>query len=614
MTDDATRTTPKPPPVDRLSLLWRRINQHKMVQWSVAYIALAYAIQHAVVLTSDAFEWPHIVQPISMLLLAFGLPVVMTFAWYHGEKASRRISGPELTIIALLMVTSSLLFYVFVRPAAEANAPASIAQGATAAPAGISLAVLPFANLSSDKEQEFFSDGMTEEITTALAKVPNLRVVARTSAFEFKGKNVNTKTVGGQLGATHLIEGSVRKAGNRLRISAQLVKADDGTNMWAEDYDRELTDVFAIQEEIAQAIAGALRVPLGLQRGENLVSNRTNDLESYQQYLLARTQLRARGVGVAQAVNILERVVARDPGYAPGWAALAEGYRLAPYYSPALRSDSLEVSHGALGDALDKSEMAAQRAIQLDSKNALGYVELAVIQTVRGRWAAGEELYRKALALDPNDPDALHIYSIDLAIEGRLKDALAMRERLQMLEAFVPIYNIFLGNILPLSGRNSAAIALLESVPADAAGGFYRNAFLAQAYARAGRYKDAADTVLLISGNQVNPRAVEAAVQLLRKAPTRLGSSEALPPLNSELNFIYAHVGALERVIEWPERAMGYAQTPTTYGLWLPEYAPVRKSERFKAFMRKAGLVDYWRTKGWPDLCKPTTGDDFACE
>src|SRR5215831_13325827 len=331
---EASGTSPKPPPVDRLSQFWRRIYDRKMVQWSVAYIAVAYAFQHGVVLTGEAFGWPEAVLRVSMLLLILGLPVVVTFAWYHGERSSRHFSTAEMTIVSILLVIGSILFYAFVQPQQVAVATASPRQtGAAATTRGaMSLAVLPFVNLSSDKDQEFFSDGMTEEITTALAKVPDLRVVARTSAFEFKGKNVNVKTLGEQLGATHLIQGSVRKAGNRLRISAQLIKADVGTNMWAEDYDRELTDVFAIQEDIAQAIAASLKVPLGLQKGENLVSNRTIDLESYQQYLLARTQLRARGAGVAQAVVILEPVVARDPGFAPAWAALAEAYRLAPYY------------------------------------------------------------------------------------------------------------------------------------------------------------------------------------------------------------------------------------------------------------------------------------------
>jgi TolB-like protein len=162
---------------------------------------------------------------------------------------------------------------------------AAARNAAADAHSAISLAVLPFVNLSSDKEQEFFCDGMTEEITAALAKVPDLRVVARTSAFEFKSKNVNIKTMGEQLGATHLIEGSVRKAGNRLRITAQLIKADDGTHIWAKDYDRELTDVFAVQEDITRAITTSLRMPLGLKPGENLVNNRKIDPIPYTNYL-----------------------------------------------------------------------------------------------------------------------------------------------------------------------------------------------------------------------------------------------------------------------------------------------------------------------------------------
>src|SRR5258705_760488 len=303
MSQDTGRANPKPPSLDRLSLLWRRVNDHKMVQWSVAYVALAYGIQHGVVLTAEAFLWPHAIQGISMLVLAFGLPVVMTFAWYHGERASRRISGPELTIISLLLVMSSLMFYVFVRPSepiatasSAQQAGIAVARTAAASPKGaISLAVLPFANMSGDASQEFFSDGMTEEITAALAKISDLRVVARTSAFQFKGQNKDMQAIGQALRVTHLIEGSVRKAGTRVRITAQLIKTDDGTHIWSENYDRELTDIFAIQEDIATAIAGALMMPLGLAPGERLVASRTIDPEPYQEFLRTKPRVRARG-------------------------------------------------------------------------------------------------------------------------------------------------------------------------------------------------------------------------------------------------------------------------------------------------------------------------------
>ena len=149
-------------------------------------------------------------------------------------------------------------------------------------------------------------------------------MVARTSAFEFKGQNRDIQSIGQQLHATHLIEGSVRKAGNRVRITAQLIKADDGTHIWAEDYDRELTDVFAIQEDIARAITASLRMPLGLKPGENLVNNRSIDPESYQQYLRARALVTALGMqNLTDASRMLEQVVARNPNYAPAWSLLS---------------------------------------------------------------------------------------------------------------------------------------------------------------------------------------------------------------------------------------------------------------------------------------------------
>src|SRR5437588_224329 len=268
MSDSVGRANPKPPSIDRLSQIWRRVHDHKVVQWTVAYIAVAYGLQHGVIIASESLQWPNAVARTSILLLALGLPLVITFAWYHGARSSRNFSQAELSILSALLVIASLLFYVFVRPSdiatpAAQQASVSVMRSAAVSPKGaISLAVLPFLNLSSEKEQDFFSDGMTEEITAALAKVPDLRVVARTSAFRFKGDNRDISDIGQQLHATHLIEGSVRKAGNRVRITAQLIKADDGTHIWAEDYDRELTDVFAVQEDIARSITSSLRVPL----------------------------------------------------------------------------------------------------------------------------------------------------------------------------------------------------------------------------------------------------------------------------------------------------------------------------------------------------------------
>src|SRR5215471_3414198 len=254
---------------------------------------------------------------------------------------------------------------------AARNAPHQLGHSAAPSQAGgMTIAVLPFVNMSGDSSQDFFSDGITEEITSALARVPHLPVIARTSAFQFKGQNQDLRTVGQRLGATHLIEGSVRKLGERVRIIAQLIRASDGHHLWSESYDRQLTDIFMIQEDIARAIAAALRTPLGLQPGGRLVPHRTDDLESYQQYLLARALYRARGAGIGQAISILEPLVARNPGYAPAWALLARCYSLVPVYGSILYSGQVEHARRSWQVSVKKMEMAGRRAIELDTRHA----------------------------------------------------------------------------------------------------------------------------------------------------------------------------------------------------------------------------------------------------
>jgi TolB-like protein len=619
MSEHSDRANPKPPSVDRLSQLWLRINDHKMVQWSVAYVALAYGVQHGVELTSDAFEWPHAVVRISMLLLVLGLPVVITCAWYHGALASRHFTQAELSILSALLVIGSLLFYQFVQPSAEVAAglkpaveEASVAEARAASASignAISIAVLPFVNLSSDKEQEFFSDGMTEEITAALAKVPDLRVVARTSAFEFKGKNVNIKTMGEELGATHLIEGSVRKAGNSLRITAQLIKADDGTHIWAEDYDRQLTDIFAIQEDIARAITTSLRMPLGLKPGGNLVNNRSIDPEAHQQYLRARALIQGRLTGrlraLKDAIALLEQVVARNPDFAPAWALLASARANLPNYTATASVDEMR---RVVQLSRDNAEPAAQKAIQLDPDLADGYLTLAAMQSRAGKFLLAEELQLKALALDPSNAQALAGYGSMLSRVGSVKKALAMQQQAHTLEPFLPFANSELAVSLWLNGEDAAALAIFKSS--------YTLTALVQA--GAGRFEEAADTLMSIPTASLTPDAstqVKEAVRLLRVAPKTAVLPED-PERLGGLDFVYLFVGAPQRVLDYYERNVeaGWMVNARTSALWHPSYAPARKTERFRALVRANGMVDYWRVKGWPPQCHPTTGDDFVCE
>lgn len=250
---------------------------------------------------------------------------------------------------------------------------------------------------------------------------------------------------------------------------------------------------------------------------------------------------------------------------------------------------------------MPKADAAARRAIQLDPNLADGYSSLGLVERVHGDLLQAEELYLKALALDPGNPDALHLQGRLLSDVARLEEALEIRQQLRAVEPFVPIFNVITAQVLWLSGQNDAALAILEKEGVN-----FGNT-RAELYAAIGRYNDAADVM------ESNPAAKEAA-QILRTAPAKAASPEALPRLNY-YTFVYRYVGAPERAIEVYERVTetGYSLPFDFARVWHPSYATVRKTERFKAYLLKVGFVDYWRAKGWPDLCRPVGANDFAC-
>ena len=484
-----------------------------------------------------------------------------------------------------MVVTLMALFWIYPGP------PVAVASlPALPRPAGISIAVLPFLNLSSDKDQEFFSDGITEEITSALAKVPGLTVIGRTSAFQFKGENKDMRAIGQALGVSNLIEGSVRKAGNQVRITAQLIKAADGTHLWTESYDRKLTDIFAVQEDIATAISGALRVPLGLGQGERLVTNRTANINSYQDYLRARTLLlncRCQETEVTRAITLLEQVVARDPSYAPAWGLLASAYGATLKFNPDLYIGSPEILRRLIQSLYDRMEKAAHNAIRLDKRNTDGYTALGDLARFRGQWAAGEDYYRQALILNPNDDNALTGYAGLLARVGRLKDARRMQAKLIALEPLVPEYSTRAPYRLLEEGRNDEVIKNLEAKGPTSV--------LAYAYAAAGRYAQAADTLMASTPfprrNIDFRRPLDDGARLMRSAPAKVSAPDTLPTLGPDVDFVYLYIGAESRSLEFVER--GFAADYfhwTIEKVWWPPSASLRKTEQFQDLRAQSPL------------------------
>jgi adenylate cyclase len=380
---------------------------------AAAYAVVAWVLLQLIADVAPILELPPWVARAFLLLLVIGFPVAIVLAWTRepdGDLTERAMIGRlDWALLGALVVVIALVSYQqFASPSGTATATqkpgVETAREEAASPAGaISIVVLPFANLSGDASQEFFSDGMTEEITSALARVPDLRVVARTSAYQFRDQNRDIQSIGQQLRATHFIEGSVRKAGDRVRITAQLIKADNGTHLWAENYERQLTDLFAIQEEIARAIATSLRMPLGVRPGEDLVSNRKIDPESYQQFLRAKALNEAPG-RFNEATPLLEQVVARNPDYAPAWSLLSFNYASLAFIAFAQQDGPLDEARRIVDEFFPKRDAAVQHAIRLDPNLPDGYVKRGVFEDASGKLVRGRRFDTEGACARPPQP------------------------------------------------------------------------------------------------------------------------------------------------------------------------------------------------------------------
>lgn len=290
---------------------------------------------------------------------------------------------------------------------------------------GASIAVLPFVNMSAEPENEFFSDGIAEEILNVLARIPDLKVAARTSAFSYKGTKTNISRIAEELGVTHILEGSVRKSGNQVRVTAQLIKADDGFHMWSQNYDRELIDIFAIQDEIAESIASALKVSLRLasRPAGNLTG--TNSIEAYEHYLQGISFWHERTlISLESASKEFEAAATLDPQFAKAWAGQALFWAVFNTYT-----------HKTVAGAHDRARTAAMRALSLDPESV---ESMAVLGLVTKNSSVAFEYFDRAIELNPSSANTYHWYSVRLTGLGDSEASLAMARKAWTLDPRAP--------------------------------------------------------------------------------------------------------------------------------------------------------------------------------
>jgi TolB-like protein len=451
---------------------FEELKRRNVFRVGIAYVVVGWLLLQVTDIVVPIMELPNSVAKVVLFLLMIGFPLVIFFAWAfeltpEGVKREKDVdrsqsitstTGRKLdfAIIGILVLAVGILLIdkfgtseqAIDEPVAAAEVPAE----------GInkSIAVLPFVNMSEDAANEFFSDGISEEILNALAKVKDLKVAGRTSSFAFKGRNEDLREIGEALGVKHILEGSVRKAGNTVRITAQLIQVDDGFHLWSDTYDRELTNIFAIQDEIANSILVALKAELLDEEFSDLAATKT-DTQAYEKFLLAKQRIYDRNeASLEAAASLLDDVLEADPAYAPAYAQRAIVYLLLveDQYGEIPR----EVADPAAREFADK-------ALQLDPGLAEAWAASGLYYNGQpsGHDQAIEHL-EKALSINPGLIDASNWLQIAFGNAGQPQKSVPIIE--DMLERD-PLYRPAIGNAVNIyteTGQQEKAMALIERV------------------------------------------------------------------------------------------------------------------------------------------------------
>jgi TolB-like protein/Tfp pilus assembly protein PilF len=422
------------------------LRRRRVFRVALVYLAVGWLVIEVSATIPDALGLPPWVLPLVIVLVAIGFPLAVGLAWAYDVEAGRvvrtgRPEGEPETGPAMLGGSSP--------PSGASGEKRGEAVGEIR-----SIAVLPFVNVSADEENEYFTDGITEELLSTLSKVAGLRVAARSSVFALKGRDMDARAVGRHLEVAAVLEGSVRRSESRLRIMAELVDTATGYQLWSEQYDREAGDIFAIQEDISRAIADVLRIRLLRAAGDrSLYRQPTSSLEAYHEYLKGRYHLNRRTRdSLRRAQEAFQRAITADPTFARAYSGLADSYLLLERYGvlPA-------------AEAVPEAQAAARRALEIDTDLAEARNSLAYAFMIGDwDWTAADREFRRAVELDPRYAPGHHWRGWHLARMGRTDEAIASMERALELEPLSLIINANLGSAFYFARRYDDAIRQLE--------------------------------------------------------------------------------------------------------------------------------------------------------
>ncbi|HZX72262.1 MAG TPA: hypothetical protein VFE77_15725 [Rhodanobacter sp.] len=573
------------------------LQRRNVLRAGVLYAGAVWALAQGIAQLGPPLGAPDWTTRWFVIAAIIGFPFWIAFAWFYeftpqGLKRESEIAADDSVahstgrkldkwIIAVLVVAVVLLLtntFVWRKGAGLAN------DSALANIPAKSIAVLPFVNLSGDPKQVYFSDGVTEEVLNALAQLPNLKVAARTSAFTFKSNASDVHEVGRVLGVATVLEGSIQKSGDEVRITVQLVDTRSGYQLWSENYDRKLNNIFAIEDEISNAVADKLRVQWN--SAQPLVAQKTVDSRAHDFYLRGLTLLAARGPGLRNAVADFQQAVSIDPDFAQAWGAMADAEALLPSYGLA-----------DLSTAQVRAMSFAQHALALDERTASAYGTLGILYLRRWRWEQANVAFQHSLALAPSDAEAIDQYAQYLFACGQFTRAEAEFERAQKLDPLSAIVATMRAGTLFALHRNQEASSQLGRALAIDPNFRLAHTIATITDAQAGRFSQAMvhaqssfgpDAAELLVRGMADPGLRERVVQELETS-----SSPSFVTLRSN-SFAFAQflalLGARDRALDALEDLAADHAVPEPMQIWSTGLDSIRNDPRFKAVLKKMGL------------------------
>ncbi len=454
--------------------------------------------------------------------------------------------------------------------------------------------MLPFVNMSADPENEYFCDGLAEELINALTKIERLRVLARTSSFSFKGKQADVREIGQRLNVRTVLEGSVQKAGSRLRITAQLINVADGYHLWSERYDRQIEDLFQIQDEVTLAVVAALKLKLLSSEKASLLKQPTENPEAYQLYLKGRYYWHQRTEeAVKKGVECFEQAIDIDPNYALAYAGLADSYSLLGLS---------EYSALPPTEAFPKAKQASVKALEIDNTLAEAYVSLAFARMYFDwDFLGAESEYKRAIELNPSYATAHHFRALNLMAMGQADLAIAEMKKAQTLEPLSLIINTNLGWMLYFARQYDQAIEQYQKT-LEMDKNFYPARFrLGQAYLQAGSIEEAVkefQQAVTLSERKARPLALLGFAYGL--SGNRTQAEKMLEELNElskkryvsslEIARIYASLGEKDQVFECFNKAVEEREGWLIWVKLEPSFDSLRSDDRYAKLLRRMGL------------------------